>query len=79
LIKARPSPQGSLPISSRLGGSGAIVQAIGLPVDDDCELVLPLTFHPAKAGSYHGTYTVTWTDRFGKHSRSVPVAGAGVS
>jgi hypothetical protein len=50
----------------------------GLPVDDDCELVLPLTFHPAKPGSYHGTYTVTWTDPSGKHSLTVPVTGKGV-
>jgi outer membrane protein assembly factor BamB len=50
----------------------------GLPVNQGYELVLPVTFHPAKAGSYHGTYTVTWTDRFGKHSLTVPVTGTGV-
>ena len=47
----------------------------GLPFNQGYELFLPVTFHPAKAGSFHGTYTVHWTDRFGKHSLNVPVTG----
>jgi len=37
-----------------------------------------VTFHPTKAGAFHGTYTVTWTDRFGRHSLNVPITGTGV-
>jgi hypothetical protein len=39
--------------------------------------VLPVAFHPTKAGAYHGTYKVTWTDRFGSHSLLVPITGTG--
>ena len=50
----------------------------GLPVNGDNSLVLPVVFHPAKAGAYHGRYKVTWTDRFGRHSLLVPITGHGV-
>jgi hypothetical protein len=50
----------------------------GLPVNQGYDLVLPVTFRPAKAGAYHGTYKVTWTDRFGRHTLNVPVTGTGV-
>jgi outer membrane protein assembly factor BamB len=50
----------------------------GLPLNQGYDLVLPVTFRPAKAGSYHGVYTVTWTDRFGRHSLEVPITGTGV-
>ena len=50
----------------------------GLPVNGQNSLVLPVTFHPAKTGSFHGIYKLTWTDPFGKHSLSVPIAGTGV-
>jgi outer membrane protein assembly factor BamB len=49
----------------------------GLPVNGDNSLVLPVVFHPARAGAYHGTYKVTWTDRFGSHSLLVPITGTG--
>jgi outer membrane protein assembly factor BamB len=49
----------------------------GLPVNGDNSLVLPVVFHPVKAGAYQGTYKVTWTDRFGSHSLLVPIAGTG--
>jgi hypothetical protein len=52
--------------------------AVGLPVNQDYNLVLPVTFHPTKAGAYHGTYKVTWTDEFGQHSLNVPITGTGV-
>jgi len=51
---------------------------VGLPVNGDNHLVLPVTFHPAKAGAFHGTYKVTWTDEFGQHSLNVPITGTGV-
>jgi hypothetical protein len=50
----------------------------GLPVNGDNSLVLPVVFHPAKTGAYHGTYKVTWTDRFGSHSLLVPITGTGM-
>jgi hypothetical protein len=50
----------------------------GLPVNGDNSLALPVVFRPAKAGAYHGTYKVTWTDRFGGHSLLVPITGTGV-
>jgi hypothetical protein len=61
------------------GPFGAPLQAsVGLPVNQDYHLVLPVTFHPAKAGAFHGTYKVTWTDEFGQHSLNVPITGTGV-
>jgi len=49
----------------------------GLPVNEGYDLVLPVTFHPTKAGAYHGTYKVTWTDHFGTHTLNVPITGTG--
>jgi len=61
------------------GPLGAPLRATpGLPVNGENSLVLPVTFHPAKAGSFHGTYKLTWTDPFGRHSLSVPITGTGV-
>jgi hypothetical protein len=61
------------------GPFGAPLRAAdGLPVNQDYNLELPVTFHPAKAGAFHGTYKVTWTDRFGRHSLNVPITGTGV-
>lgn len=61
------------------GAFGALLKAQrGLPVNGGYNLVLPVVFHPAKAGVYHGTYKVTWTDRSGSHSLLVPITGTGV-
>jgi hypothetical protein len=61
------------------GPFGAPLRAsVGLPVNQDYKLVLPVTFHPTKAGAFHGTYKVTWTDEFGQHSLNVPITGTGV-
>ena len=61
------------------GPFGAPLRASqGLPVNQDYNLELPVTFHPAKAGAFSGTYTVTWTDRSGQHSLKVPITGTGV-
>jgi outer membrane protein assembly factor BamB len=60
------------------GPFGAPLRAAkGLPVNGDYDLVLPVTFHPTKAGAYHGTYKVTWSDRSGQHSLNVPITGTG--
>jgi hypothetical protein len=61
------------------GPFGAPLRAApGLPVNQGYDLVLPVTFHPAKAGTFHGTYTVTWTDELGQHALNVPITGIGV-
>jgi outer membrane protein assembly factor BamB len=61
------------------GPFGAPLRATpGLPVNDGYNLVLPVTFHPTKAGAFHGVYKVTWTDEFGQHSLNVPITGTGV-
>ena len=61
------------------GPFGAPLRAAqGLPVNGDYNLELPVTFHPTKAGAFHGTYKVTWTDEFGQHSLNVPITGTGV-
>jgi len=61
------------------GPFGAPLRAAdGLPFNQDYNLELPVTFHPTTAGAFHGTYKVTWTDRFGRHSLNVPITGTGV-
>jgi len=61
------------------GPFGAPLQATpGLPVNQGYNLALPVTFHPTRAGAYHGTYKVTWTDRSGQHSLNVAITGTGV-
>jgi hypothetical protein len=61
------------------GPFGAPLRAtVGLPVNQDYDLELPVTFHPTKAGAFSGTYKVTWTDQFGQHSLNVPITGTGV-
>ncbi|HET7245134.1 MAG TPA: hypothetical protein VFJ07_09895, partial [Streptosporangiaceae bacterium] len=61
------------------GPFGAPLRAsVGLPVNQDYHLVLPVTFHPARAGAFHGTYELTWTDEFGQHTLTVPITGTGV-
>jgi hypothetical protein len=52
--------------------------AQGLPVNQDYDLELPVSFRPARTGAFHSSYTVTWTDRFGRHSLNVPITGTGV-
>jgi hypothetical protein len=61
------------------GPFGAPLRAAqGLPVNQGYNLELPVTFHPARPGAFHGTYKVTWTDRSGTHSLNVPITGTGV-
>jgi hypothetical protein len=61
------------------GPFGAPLRAtVGLPVNQGYDLVLPVTFHPTKAGAFSGIYKVTWTDEFGQHSLNVPITGTGV-
>jgi Abnormal spindle-like microcephaly-assoc'd, ASPM-SPD-2-Hydin len=61
------------------GAFGAPLKATrGLELSGDNNLVLPVSFHPTKAGPYSGIYKVTWTDAFGTHSLNVPITGTGV-
>ena len=72
-----PSPMGRTGLPG--GPYGAPLRAAqGLPVNQDYNLELPVTFHPTKAGAFHSTYKVTWTDQFGQHSLNVPITGTGV-
>jgi hypothetical protein len=61
------------------GPFGAPLKAAkGLQVNGNNSLVLPVTFHPTKAGAFHGVYQVAWIDRFGAHTLNVTITGTGV-
>ena len=61
------------------GPFGAPLRAArGLQINGANSLVLPVTFHPTKAGAFHGVYQVAWIDRFGAHTLNVAVTGTGV-
>jgi hypothetical protein len=52
--------------------------AAGLPVNGGYDLSIPVTFTPAATGYTIGSYTFSWTDRFGPHSLTIPINGTGV-
>jgi hypothetical protein len=52
--------------------------ARGLPISGGDDLSVPVTFTPAATGYSAGTYTFSWTDRFGPHSITVTINGTGV-
>ncbi len=49
----------------------------GLPVSGGADLNVPVTFTPAAKGYSIGSYTFSWTDRFGPHSLTITVSGTG--
>ena len=51
--------------------------AKGLPVNPGNDLVITVTFTPARKGTFTGIYQLTWTDRFGAHALDVPLTGTG--
>jgi hypothetical protein len=51
--------------------------ARGLPVNPGEDLRIPVTFTPARNGTFIGVYQLTWTDRFGPHTVDVSLTGTG--
>lgn len=49
--------------------------ARGLPLNPGEDLRIPVTFTPARPGTFTAVYRLTWTDRFGKHTLTVALAG----
>lgn len=70
LMRRTPAPGGPFGAPLRV--------TAGLPVNPAYDLVLPVTFHPAKAGVFKGVYVLSWTDRLGSHTLGVPITGTGV-
>ena len=51
--------------------------ARGLPINPGEDLRIPVTFTPARNGTFIGVYRLTWTDRFGPHTLDVSLTGTG--
>jgi hypothetical protein len=51
----------------------------GLPFNPGYSLSIPVTFTPAKAGTFTTPYVFHWQDRLGGHSLTVTLTGTGVS
>jgi hypothetical protein len=51
----------------------------GLPFNPGYSLSIPVTFTPAKAGTFTTPYVFHWQDRLGSHSLTVTLTGTGVS
>jgi hypothetical protein len=49
----------------------------GLPVNSGEDLKIPITFTPARPGTFTSVYLLTWTDQFGTHTLKVPITGTG--
>ena len=47
----------------------------GLPVNAGYDVKIPITFTPAKKGTFTSTYHLTWTDATGAHLISVHITG----
>jgi hypothetical protein len=71
--------QAALVSSTALSGPfrAAAEVATGLPVNGGNDLNVPVTFTPTAKGYSVGTYTFSWTDRFGPHSLTISVTGTG--
>lgn len=54
-----------------------VTVARGLPVNPGEDLAIPVTFTPARTGTFTGVYRLTWTDRFGMHILTVVLTGIG--
>jgi hypothetical protein len=51
----------------------------GLPFNPDYSLTIPITFTPARAGTFSAPYVFHWQDRLGSHTLTVTLTGTGVS
>jgi hypothetical protein len=51
----------------------------GLPFNPGYSLTIPVTFTPARAGTFSTPYVFHWQDRTGSHSLTVTLTGTGVS
>jgi hypothetical protein len=51
----------------------------GLPFNPGYSLTIPVTFTPARAGTFTTPYVFHWQDRLGSHSLTVTLTGTGVS
>jgi hypothetical protein len=51
--------------------------ARGLQVNAGEDLKIPVTFTPARNGTFIGVYRLTWSDRFGPHTLDVSLTGTG--
>jgi hypothetical protein len=51
----------------------------GLPFNPGYSLTIPVTFTPARAGTFTIPYVFHWQDRLGGHSLTVTLTGTGVS
>lgn len=49
-----------------------------LPVNSGDDLKLPVTFTPARTGTFTVNYKITWTDVTGTHTLTIPITGTGV-
>ena len=47
----------------------------GLPINAGYDVKIPITFTPARKGSFTSTYRLTWTDVTGTHTISVHITG----
>jgi hypothetical protein len=51
----------------------------GLPFNPGYSLTIPITFTPARAGTFTTPYVFHWQDRTGSHSLTVTLTGTGVA
>ena len=49
----------------------------GLPFNPGYSLTIPVTFTPARAGTFTIPYVFHWRDRLGRHSLTVTLTGTG--
>ncbi len=56
----------------------ALAPPPGMPFNADSDMAIPVTFKPAKKGSFSTKYTVSWNDVNGNHQLTVRLTGTAV-